>query len=64
MPCPENLIKNIAKNKKDIDDILEKKKQENDNSKITYIENLKILMSSIFLPSHINNKLLHKVADA
>ena len=35
IPCPENLIKNIAINKNEIDDILEKKNVENDNNKIT-----------------------------
>jgi hypothetical protein len=34
-PCPENLIKKTAKNKKAIDDIFEKKKQEKDKSKVT-----------------------------
>ena len=34
-PCPENLIKKTAINKKVIDDIFEKKKQEKDKSKVT-----------------------------
>ncbi len=34
-PCPENLIKKTAKNKKAIDDIFEKKKQEKDKSNVT-----------------------------
>ena len=35
IPCPENLIKKIAMNKKTIDDIFEKKKQEKDKSNVT-----------------------------
>ena len=34
-PWPENLIKKTAINKKAIDEILEKKKQEKDRSKVT-----------------------------
>ena len=34
-PCPENLIKKTAINKKAMDDIFEKKKQEKDRSKVT-----------------------------
>ena len=34
-PWPENLIKKTAINKKVIDEILEKKKQEKDKSKVT-----------------------------
>ena len=34
-PCPEKLIKNIEINKKVIDEIFEKKKHENDRSKVT-----------------------------
>ena len=34
-PCPENLIKKTAINKKTIDEIFEKKKQENDRSNVT-----------------------------
>ena len=34
-PCPENLIKKTAINKKAIDEIFEKKKQENDRSNVT-----------------------------
>ncbi len=48
MPCPENLIKKIAINKKDIDEILEKKKQENASNRITKKANLEISISSIF----------------
>ena len=33
-PCPENLIKKTATNKKAIDEIFEKKKQEKDKSKV------------------------------
>ena len=40
MPCPENLIKKIATNRKATDDVLEKKKEEKDRSKITKIANL------------------------
>ena len=35
IPWPENLIKKIAINKKKIEEIFEKKKQEKDNSNIT-----------------------------
>ena len=34
-PCPENLIKKTAINKKIIEDIFEKKKHENAKSKVT-----------------------------
>ena len=34
-PCPENLIKKTAMNKKIIEDIFEKKKHENAKSKVT-----------------------------
>ena len=34
-PCPENLIKKTAINKKAIDEIFEKKKHEKDRSKVT-----------------------------
>ena len=34
-PWPENLIKNTAINKKAMEDIIEKKKQEKDKSKVT-----------------------------
>ena len=64
MPCPENLIKKIDKNRKIIEEILENKKHENDNNKITKNANLKIFMSSIFLPIQIKKKLLSKVAEA
>ena len=63
-PWPENLIRSIAKNKKVIDEILENKNDENESNKITKSANLKILMSSIFFPTHIKIKLLHKVAVA
>ena len=63
-PCPENLIKNIATNKNTTDDVLEKKKEEKDRSKITKIANLSTFTSSIFFPIHIRSKLLNKVADA
>ena len=64
IPCPENLIKKIAMNKKMIDEIFEKKKQENDKSNVTQIANRKIFISSIFFPTQISNRLLHNVADA
>ena len=63
-PCPENLIKNIATNKNATEDVLEKKKEEKDRSKITKIANLSTFTSSIFFPIHIRSKLLNKVADA
>ena len=63
-PCPENLIKKIATNRKATDDVLEKKKEENDKSIITKIANLSTFTSSIFFPIHIRSKLLNKVADA
>ncbi len=47
-----------------MDDIIEKKKQEKDSSKVTYKANLNILMSSIFLPTQIKRKLLNNVAEA
>ena len=49
---------------KKIDDTFEKKKHAKDKRIITNKANLKIFTSSIFLPTQINNKLLHKVADA
>ena len=64
IPWPENLIKKIAKNKNTIDDILEKKKQEKDRSRVTKKANLKIFISSIFFPTQIKRKLLNKVAEA
>ena len=64
IPWPENLIKNIAINKKITEDIFENKKDENERSKITNNANLEMLISSIFLPTHIRIKLLNKVADA
>ena len=64
MPCPENLIKNIEINKNVIEDILEKKKHEKERSNVTKNANLKILISSIFFPTHIKRKLLSNVAVA
>ena len=64
IPCPENLIKKIEINKNDTDEILEKKKQENDNNKITRKANFDISISSIFFPTQINKTLLNKVAEA
>jgi hypothetical protein len=64
IPCPENLIKKIPINNKKTDVILEKKKQANDKRIVTKKANLKIFTSSIFFPTQINRRLLHKVADA
>ena len=64
MPWPENLIKKIAINKNDIDEILEKKKHENASNRITKRANLEIFISSIFFPTQINKKLLARVAEA
>jgi len=64
IPCPENRIKNIAINKKEMDEIFEKKKQEKERSNITNSANLKMLISSIFFPTQIKKKLLSKVAEA
>jgi len=64
MPCPENLIKKIPIKSITVDEILEKKKHENDNNKIIKKANLEILISSIFFPTQINKKLLSKVAEA
>ena len=43
---------------------LKKKNDEKESSKITINANLEILISSIFLPTHIKRKLLNNVADA
>ena len=64
IPCPENLIKKIAKNSVNIVDAFEKKKLENESKIITKNANFEILMSSIFFPTHIRTKLLNKVAEA
>ena len=64
MPCPENLIRKIAINKKVIEEIFEKKKHEKDRRIVTIKANLNILISSIFFPTQINKKLLSKVAVA
>ena len=64
IPCPENLIKKIATNNKKTDDIFEKKKHAKDKRIVTKKANLKIFTSSIFLPTQINRRLLHKVAEA
>ena len=63
-PCPENLIKKIATNKKTTDDVLEKKKEEKDKSIVTKIANFITFTSSIFFPIQIRSKLLNRVADA
>ena len=44
--------------------MIEKKKLENDNNKITKNANFDIFISSIFFPNQIKTKLLSKVADA
>ena len=61
-----DLLKEIgrAMNNNPVDEIFEKKKDENDNNKITKKANLEISMSSIFFPTQINKKLLNKVAEA
>ena len=64
MPCPENLIKKIDKNRKIIEEILENKKHENDNKIDTKNANFKTFISSIFFPNHISKKLLNNVAEA
>ena len=64
MPWPENLIKNIARNNNKVDDMVEKKKLENDNNKITNKANFDMFISSIFFPNQIKTKLLSKVAEA
>ena len=64
MPWPENLIRNIAINNRNKEEICEKKKQENVSNKITYKANLEIFISSIFLPTQIKRKLLNNVAEA
>ena len=64
IPCPENLIKKIAINKKIIEWIFEIKKHEKDRRIITINANLNIFISSIFFPIQINRKLLNKVAEA
>ena len=63
-PCPENLIKKIATNKKATDDVLEKKKEEKDKSIVTKIANFNTCTSSIFFPIHIKSRLLNRVEDA
>ena len=63
-PCPENLIRKIERNKNSKEEIFEKKKHDNDNSKITKNANFDILISSIFFPTQINKKPLDKVAAA
>ena len=51
-------------NKKATDEILEKKKDENDKSIVTKIANFNTFTSSIFFPIHIKSRLLNRVADA
>jgi hypothetical protein len=63
-PCPDNLIKKIAKNKNITDEILEKRKLEIDNRITTYDANFTIFMSSIFFPIQTKIKLLKSVAEA
>ena len=62
IPWPENLIRNIEINNSAIEFIFEKKKQENESKIITKKANLEILISSIFFPTQISNKLLSSVA--
>ena len=57
-------MRNIAINRINIEEILEKKKHEKDNNKITNDANLNTSMSSIFFPNQIKKKLLNNVADA
>ena len=57
-------MRNIAIKRIIAEEILEKKKHENDNNKTTKNANLKIFMSSIFFPIQIKKKLLNKVAEA
>ena len=64
MPCPENLIRNIAIKSNKTDETWEKKKHAKDKSIVTKKANLKIFTSSIFFPTQINKKLLNKVAEA
>ena len=64
IPWPENLIRNIPTNKNATDDILEKKKHEKERSNVTKKANLKMLISSIYFPTHIKRKLLSNVAVA
>ena len=64
IPWPENLIRNIATNKKTTDEIFEKKKLENERSIVTKIANFSTSTSSIFFPIQITSKLLQRVADA
>ena len=54
----------MAINRNITDEIFEKKKHEKERSKVTKNANLKILISSIFFPTHIKRKLLSKVAVA
>ncbi|MDC0978707.1 hypothetical protein OAQ93_01400, partial [Candidatus Pelagibacter sp.] len=61
---PENLIKKIAINNKKTEVTLEKKKHAKDKRIVTKKANLKIFTSSIFFPTQINRRLLHKVAEA
>ena len=60
----DNDLKEVTFGKNGIDEILEKKKQENASNKITKKANLEISISSIFCPTQINKKLLARVADA
>ena len=57
-------LREIAINKKVIEEVFEKKKHEKDRRIVTRKANLNILISSIFFPTQINKKLLSKVADA
>ena len=57
-------MRKIEIKRKVIEEIFEKKKQEKANKRVTYNANLKIFMSSIFLPTQIKIKLLNNVAEA
>jgi len=64
IPWPENLIKKIAIKSKKTDETFEKKKHEKDKRIVTKKANLNIFTWSIFFPTQINKRLLHKVAVA
>ena len=53
-----------AKYKKEKDSIIENINEDRLSDIITKYANLIVLKSSIFFPTHINIKLLHRVADA
>ena len=63
-PCPANLKKKIPTNKKIILLINEKNNAAKDKNITTKIEKFTSFISSIFFPTQIKAKLLHKVAIA